>query len=71
MPYEYVVDVEQNAFRDAPPAILTALHRCEWAAQQSLGQGTYQPFNELLVIGYFENGKMGVSERPCFQKCSS
>lgn len=63
MPYEYVVDVEQRGFRDAPPAILTALHRCEWAATRSLGHGTFQPFNELLAIGYFEAGKMGVSEQ--------
>ena len=68
MPYGYVVNVDQRSFRDAPPVIMRAMDRCEWAATQSdLDPQEHKPFNEVLVIGYFEAGKMEVSGRLAFR----
>ena len=63
MPYKYVVAVDSKGFNEAPSQILSALGRLSWATKQAVaGTGDeYLPPNELLVIGYFEGMKMGVS----------
>jgi hypothetical protein len=59
MPYKYVVATETKAFRDSPPALMTTIHRLNWAARQAVEN--FEAFNEILSVGYFEQGKMGVS----------
>lgn len=63
MPYKYVVAVDSKGFNEAPDEILSSLGRLSWATRQAVvGTGDeYLPPNELLVIGYFEGMKMGVS----------
>lgn len=61
MPYKYVVAVDSKSFGEAPKAILRALHRLTWAGEQAVTDGTFQKFNELLTVGYFQEQKMGVS----------
>lgn len=61
MPYKYVVAVDSKGFREAPKEILRALHRLTWAGEQSVTDGSFNKFNELLTVGYFEEQKMGVS----------
>ncbi len=60
MPYKYVVDVDSKPFAEAPMPIINALHRLTWAGQKTVNNGTFQPFNELLTLGYFEQQKIGV-----------
>ena len=67
MPYKYVVATESKSFRDAPPAILSALHRMDWAAKHSVIDGTLVKFNELLAVGYFEKNAMNVSKKYLFE----
>ena len=62
MPYKYVVAVDSKGFNEAPPPIISALKRLEWAASASVH--TFKTFNELLAVGYFEDGKMGVCQFP-------
>lgn len=59
MPYKYVVAVDSKSFGEAPKAILRALHRLTWAGEQAVTDGTFQKFNELLTVGYFQEQKMG------------
>lgn len=61
MPYSYIVDVDSKGFSEAPSTILRALHRLTWAGEQTVTDGTFKKFNELLTIGYFEDQKMSVS----------
>lgn len=63
VPYKYVVSVDSKAFSDAPAEILTALSRLSWATEKAVTRvgGQYQPPNELLALGYFEQMKIGVS----------
>ena len=60
MPYKYILDVGTKAFKDAPAPILTALQRLRWAGKE-VGQTEEEQFNELLAVGYYAGGKMGVS----------
>ncbi|KAI2793724.1 hypothetical protein POX_a00308 [Penicillium oxalicum] len=61
VPYKYVVSVNSKAFSEAPTEILTALGRLSWATEQAVKRsgGEYQPPNELLALGYFEQMKIG------------
>ncbi|MCJ1400048.1 hypothetical protein MMC11_003251 [Xylographa trunciseda] len=59
MPYKYVVAVDSKGFNEAPAPIIDALKSLEWAARQSVHDNTFKSFNELLAVGYFEDGKMG------------
>lgn len=61
MPYKYVVAVESKSFGDAPAGIIDALQRLTWAGKRTVQDGAFEEFNELLAVGYFQNGKMGVS----------
>ena len=60
MPYKYAVAVESKSFSEAPQPILGALHRLSWAGEQSITDGSFQKFNELLTIGYFERQHISV-----------
>ena len=49
--------------------MIKALKRLTWAGKQAVSTGfdkddkdlEFQPFNEMLSVGYFEKGYMGVS----------
>ncbi|KAI9929841.1 hypothetical protein MW887_011647 [Aspergillus wentii] len=61
MPYKYVVSVDSKGFNDASDEILRALGRLTWATNQavvSMGDN-FLPPNELLLLGYFEDMKIG------------
>lgn len=61
MPYKYVVSVDSKSFADAPPVILRALGRLTWATRDSMeNKAEFQPPNELLTLGYFEDMSIGV-----------
>ena len=68
-PYNYVVAVDSKPFSAAPAPILDALQRLAWAGNKSVGDGTFQGFNELLAVGYFEEGKMNVSSIISISSC--
>ncbi|KAK2766113.1 hypothetical protein FQN54_007628 [Arachnomyces sp. PD_36] len=60
MPYKYVVSVDSRSFADAPPMITRALGRLTWATRDSMEDKTaFQPPNELLTLGYFEDMSIG------------
>ncbi|GFF64652.1 hypothetical protein IFM60648_01339 [Aspergillus lentulus] len=61
MPYKYIVSVGSRPFADAPDEILQALGRLTWATERAVaGSGdTFLPPNELLMLGYFEDMKIG------------
>ena len=61
MPYKYVVDVDSKSFAAAPRTILGALHRLTWAGEETVTDGDFQKFNELLTLGYFAEQKIDVS----------
>ncbi|MCJ1470214.1 hypothetical protein MMC07_008859 [Pseudocyphellaria aurata] len=61
MPYKYIVAVDSKSFSEAPPVILEGLAALTWAGRQtvsSVNGAEYQPCNELLALGYFENQKI-------------
>jgi hypothetical protein len=63
MPYKYVVSVDSKGFNEAPDAVTGALGRLAWATRKAV-EGTgdaFLPPNEMLVLGYFEDMKIGVS----------
>lgn len=61
-PYKFVAPVDSLPFSDAPDVILNSLMRMRWAGQETVSQpGEFVPFNELMAVGYFEDGAMGVS----------
>lgn len=60
-PYKFVVAQSTRGFNEAPAVIMKALKRLTWAGEQTLmdvGE-PFQPFNELLSIGYFEDSHIG------------
>lgn len=63
MPYKYVVSVDSKGFDEAPDEILRALGRLSWATEKAVAStgGDFLPPNELLMLGYFEDMKIGVS----------
>ena len=70
-PYKYVVGhAASTSFKDAPKPILEAVRRLTWAGKHVVPRDdTFMPFNELLAVGYFEDGSMGVCRihRPLLQ----
>ena len=62
MPYKYVVSVASKGFDEACDEILRALGRLTWATEQAVNDAgdSFLPPNELLVLGYFEDMKIGV-----------
>ena len=62
MPYKYVVSVASKSFEEAPECVLRALSRLSWATEKAVMDtgGHYLPPNELLLLGYFENMRIGV-----------
>lgn len=66
LPYDYIVSHEDDStpFHAAPTQIREVLRRVTWAAQHIVGKDDINPFNEVLAVGYFEGGKMGVSTSP-------
>lgn len=65
MPYKYVVSVDSKGFNEAPDEILCALGRLSWATEKTVVDtgDKFLPPNELLMLGYFEDMKIGVSFR--------
>lgn len=61
MPYNYVVDVDSKGFSEAPDVVMNALNRLTWAGKRVVKDGSFEDFNEELVLGYFEKQKIGVS----------
>ncbi|KAH2085533.1 hypothetical protein KXX03_001550 [Aspergillus fumigatus] len=61
MPYKYIVSVDSRPFTDAPHEIMRALGRLTWATERAVaGSGdAFLPPNELLMLGYFEDMKIG------------
>ena len=64
LPYKFVAAPDSKGFAEAPPAILDALNHLTWAGQDTVRDGSYRPFNELLCLGYMESQKIGVSAFP-------
>ena len=62
LPYDYIVSHADNStpFHAAPTLIREVLRRMTWAAQHVVDEQDINPFNEVLALGYFEGGKMGV-----------
>lgn len=63
MPYKYVVSVDSKGFDEASDEVLRALGRLTWATEMavtSAGDEFLSP-NELLMLGYLEGMKIGVS----------
>lgn len=68
MPYKYVVSVSSKSFNEACPPILRAMGRLTWASKQAhLAAGdTFLPPNEMLLLGYLEDMRIGVrTSLPC------
>ncbi|OJJ48222.1 hypothetical protein ASPZODRAFT_140536 [Penicilliopsis zonata CBS 506.65] len=59
MPYKYVVSVDSKGFDEASDEILRALGRLSWATEQAVQPDEVLPPNELLVLGYFNEMKIG------------
>ena len=66
LPHDYIISHEDNStpFHAAPTQIREVLRRVTWAAQHIVGEQDINPFNEVLAVGYFEGGKMGVCTSP-------
>ena len=62
LPYDYIVSHEDDStpFYAAPTQIREVLRRVTWAAQHIVDEQDINPFNEVLAVGYFEGGRMGV-----------
>ncbi|RAL02207.1 uncharacterized protein BO80DRAFT_463876 [Aspergillus ibericus CBS 121593] len=61
MPYKYVVSVASKGFNESCDEILRALGRLTWATKQAVTDAgdCFLPPNELLVLGYLEDMKIG------------
>ncbi|KAE8136632.1 2OG-Fe(II) oxygenase superfamily-domain-containing protein [Aspergillus pseudotamarii] len=60
-PYKYVAPVNCKGFDEAPGVVLHALGRLQWATEKTVhlaGHTSYPP-NEILVLGYFADMKIG------------
>ncbi|KAL4973844.1 hypothetical protein BDW66DRAFT_168322 [Aspergillus desertorum] len=60
-PYKYVVSVDSRGFSEACDSVLRALGRLTWATKNAVESqgGTARNPNELLMLGYFEDQKIG------------
>jgi hypothetical protein len=63
-PYKFGVKHLSKAFKLAPMAILKVLKRLTWAGEYSVDGEfeSFEGFNELLSIGYFEKSHISVSQ---------
>lgn len=61
MPYKYIVSVDSKGFSEAPKTVMNVLNRLTWAGRHCVSNGSFQDFNEELVLGYFEKQAIGVS----------
>lgn len=57
---------ESRPFKDAPPVIISAITQLSSAGKKSVALGgeafgSFNEFNEMLSVGYFEGSHMGVS----------
>jgi hypothetical protein len=62
-PYKYAVKQNTKGFNEAPAVVLNVIKRLTWAGQQAVTSEfePFQPFNECLTIGYFEDTEINVS----------
>ncbi|KAL4911104.1 hypothetical protein BDW74DRAFT_184618 [Aspergillus multicolor] len=60
-PYKFVVAVESRSFDQACDSVLRALGRLRWATETAAQsqKGTALEPNELLLLGYFEDQRIG------------
>ncbi|KAL4820411.1 hypothetical protein BDW67DRAFT_172641 [Aspergillus spinulosporus] len=60
-PYKYVVSVDSRGFSEACDPVLRALGRLTWATKSAVRSqsGNTRDPNELLLLGYFEDQKIG------------
>lgn len=61
MAYNYIVGQENTALEDAPAVVKNALGRMTWAGRHHANGAKFVDYNEVLALGYFEGGKIGVS----------
>ena len=57
MPYKYIMATESNSF-DKSTIITKALERMNWAGGETVKDGSFGGFNEVLAVGYYQGGKM-------------
>ncbi|PMD13007.1 hypothetical protein NA56DRAFT_446468 [Hyaloscypha hepaticicola] len=63
-PYKYRVAQESRPFKDAPSVIISAITQLSSAGKKSVALGgeafgSFNEFNEMLSVGYFEGSHMG------------
>jgi len=62
MPYKFIVAQGcSTALESAPAVIKNALGRMTWAGRHHAQGAHFEPYNEVLALGYFEESKIGVS----------
>jgi hypothetical protein len=61
MPYKFVATAESLSFEDVPAALSHARTVLNYYNRLSVGEELYQESNEMLVLGYLEGNKIGVS----------
>ena len=57
--YNYIVAQGSTPFSSAPAPVCHALQRLIWAGTATEMMDISKPFNELLVVGYMSDGRMG------------
>lgn len=62
MPYKFSAEVATTPFSSAPDVIMKALHRMIWAGNKASEDEPLMKLNEVLVLGYFKDQKIGVSK---------
>ena len=61
MPYKFVATADSESFENVPFAISHARSLLNYYNKLSVGDELYQESNEMLVLGYLEGNKIGVS----------
>ena len=61
LPYKFIVAQDSTPFAEAPEVVLDGLRHLTWAIEKAVGAGLVQKPNEVLVLGYLEDQKIGVS----------
>jgi hypothetical protein len=61
VPYDYIVGQENTALQHAPAVIQKALGRMIWAGRHHAKDTDFVPYNEVLALGYLQDGEIGVS----------
>ena len=62
-PYKYIVAMESRGFSEAPLVIIEALNHITWAGKEAVKDSSFNPFNEMLTVGYMEKQEMRVSSQ--------